>query len=195
MKKLPISVFLSLLVLCAANAFATCPTASSGTLFWNGLNFVDYSQDPSCYSFYGSGGYTSTTLDCGYGGWQLTNGNYSSMRVSFTVGSTGGTDTVLNSNHWRLATTLTAISPSHTSFDYFALTVYVTHPNNSPAMNTYTMYTWNGSQGDLTGCNLLDEAYFSANTGDTITVEERATILGASGATIKVTPVTISNTD
>jgi len=194
MKKLSISVLFSLLTLVAANAFAQvqCPTPPSGPYFWNGLNFEDYSQDPSCYSFYGSGGYTTTTLDCGYGGWQLTSGNYSAMRASFTIGAT---DPVRNSSHWRVGTTLTAISPGQTSFDYFALTVYVTHPNNTPPMDTYTMYTWNGSQGDLNGCNLVEETYFSANTGDTVTVEERATILGGSGATIKVTPVTVSNTD
>lgn len=190
MKKLPISVFLSLLVLVAANAFATCPTAPSGPYSYLGLNFYDYSQDASCYSFYGSGSTSSTTLDCGYGGWQFNNGNYSAMRASFTIGSS---DPILNANHWVVDANITAISPGQTWFDYFALTVYVTHPNNTPAMDTYTMYTWNGSQGDLTGCNLVSQAYFSANTGDTVTVEVRATIFG-SGATIKATPVTISNT-
>lgn len=192
MKKVCLLVFLSILTLVALNAFADqCPTPPSPPYFWNGLNFVDYSQDPSCYAFYGSGGYTATTLDCGYGGWQLTNGNYSAMRASFTIGPN---DPIRNSSHWRVGTSLTAISPAQTWFDYFALTIYVTHPNNTPPMDTYTMFTWNGSQGDLNGCNLVEETYFSANTGDTVTIEERATILG-SGATIKVTPVTVSNTD
>jgi hypothetical protein len=191
MKKLSLVGMAVLVMLGAANAFATCPTPPSGPGFFLGLEYYDYSQDAACYSFYGSGSASSTTLDCGYSGWQLNSGNYSAMRASFTIGSS---DPVLNSSHWKVDTYITAISPSHTSFDYFALTVYVTHPNNSPAMNTYTMYTWNGSQADLTGCNLLDEAYFSANTGDTVTVEVRATILAGSGATIKATPVTITNT-
>jgi hypothetical protein len=188
MKKLSLSVLLSLLTLLAANAaFATCPTAPTGPGFFLGLEYYDYSQDASCYSFYGSGSASSTTLDCGYSGWQLNNGNYSAMRASFTIGST---DPVLNSNHWRVNTYLTAISPSHTSFDYFAMTVYVRHSNNMT--DTYTMYSWNGSQGDLSGCNQINEAYFPATNGDTVTVELRATIF-ASGATIKATPITISN--
>jgi hypothetical protein len=187
MKKLSLSAFLVLLTFVAANAFA-CPTAPTGPYFWNGLEWYDYTQSASCYSFYGSGNTpTSTTLDCGYSGWQFGSGNYDSMRTSFTIGAT---DPILNANHWRVITNLTFISPDQTSFDYFAFTVYVRHSDNSTT--TYTLYTHNGSQGNLTGCNQLNEAYFSATHGDTVTVELRATILYTT-ATIKATPVTISN--
>lgn len=179
MKKISLLVSLLLLIFGAANVFA-CPDAPTGPYYFLGATIYDYSQAQGCYSFYGSGTASTTTLSCATqrDGWSLGVGNYSAMRTSFTIGSS---DPVVNANNWVLNFYVDLISPAQTSFDYFAVTAYVTHSNNS--LDTYTLFTWNGSQGDMT-CAPISVGPFSANHGDTVTIEFRGTNFG-SGATMK----------
>jgi len=188
MKKLTlVSAFL--LTLGAANALAQCNTSPTGgdPGFWNGITFYDYSVPASCYVPYGSGSENigTTTLPCGYGAWQFGYGNYASERWTFSVTSNAH---IANPDHWNVSTYVQLISPDHSWWDYFELKVTVTHPNNTQSI--YTLFSWNGTQGDLSGCNLRG-GLFTANVGDTVMVEVRSSQYG--NATIDAVVPTIDN--
>jgi hypothetical protein len=185
MKKITL-VSLVLLTLAAANAFA-CSATWTGPFYWNGATFYDYSEPQSCYSPYGSGTPTNTTLSCGRAGWQFGAGNYVAMRTSFLIPSNAP---IVNPNHWNVFLDVNLVSPDQSAWDYFAVTVTVTHPNNTQSL--YTIFTWNGTQGDLNGCVQESGNLFTANVGDTIMVEVRGKNLVGT-ATLLATVPTIGN--
>lgn len=167
MKKLSLVLVLVLLTLGAANAFG-CAATWTGPYFWNGLTIYDYTEAKSCYSFNGSGSVSNATLSCGRDGWQYGTGNYSAMRTSFTIPSNAP---ILDPTKWNINLYVELISPDQSWWDYFELTITVTHPNNTS--NFYRPFSWNGTMGDLNGCVQEYVAAFSANIGDTVTVEVR----------------------
>lgn len=166
MKKLAL-VSLVLLTLGAANAFA-CSATWAGPYFWNGVTFYDYSEPQSCYYAYGNAAPTATTLSCGRAGWQFGVGNYVAERTSFLIPSNAP---IVNANHWSVFLYVNLLSPDQSPWDYFAVTVTVTHPDNSQSL--YTIFSWNGTQGDLYGCTQVSGNFFTANAGDTVMVEVR----------------------
>jgi hypothetical protein len=188
MKKLAL-VSLFLLTLGAANASAQCNTSPTGgsPYFWNGVTFYDYSVPGTCYESYGSGSenITDTTLSCGYGGWQFGYGNYAAKRWTFTLPSNAN---IVNPDHWKVSEDVELVSPDQSWWDHFELSVTITHPDNSQSL--YTIFDWNGTQGNLNGCSLRG-GLFTAHAGDTIMIEVRANQFG--NATIKADTPTIDN--
>ena len=187
MKKISLSVIGVFIVFCAANAFAACPTAPTGPVYYNGATIYDYDQDQACWSTY-TGSTSNTTLSCATqrDGFAMGVGTNNSERVSFTIGSS---DPIANVNNWNLSFYVDLLSPQQTSFDSFNVTVIVTHPNLS---NTYyPLYAWNGSQGDLS-CSPVGVGPFSADHGDTVTIEFKGVNYGT-GATEKASVPLIEN--
>jgi hypothetical protein len=177
MKRLALSLVAVLLF--AANAFADCPTPPSYSLYGS----INWTQLPACYS---TDNITSLTPTCNDPRWQFGNGWSSIATTSFTIGAN---DPVADPARWSGESFIEFNSPSASWYDQIELDAYVHHPNG--ATNSYVLFNWNGTMGNLSGCTQL-YGYFSADHGDTITIQLKGTNL--SGATITATvPRVFSN--
>lgn len=135
------------------STFATCPTVTYH------LYDTDYTQDPSCYSLYGS--LTSTSVACFTGaGWSWDSGYMSHADVSFTQSG------VLWPN-WYAGSYIYFDSPGGTAYDWIEILAVVTH-NGIPTYNQ--VFYWDGTMGSLNGC-AQQWGTFSAAAGDTITIK------------------------
>jgi hypothetical protein len=182
MKRLSLFAFL-VAVLAISNGVAlACPTAPSSLQGTYPNQWYDYTQAAACYTTSGNVG--SGSDDCMSGTvWQFNSGT-STVTTSFTLTSS---DPILDSTKWYITDTLKLTSPGGTSGDRIEVDMDVTHPNLS--VSHYTLYFWSGASGNL-ACG-SHSAYFTANTGDTITIIIAATNSGT--ATIRANVPTLLN--
>jgi hypothetical protein len=184
MKKLSLSIVVILLLLGTGNAFAQCHSVlgpySSGPISW----YV-YSQDQSCYST--TDGISADTVSCYTGsGWKFDGAYLMNAHMSITLGST---DPIIDANNWTASSFIEFNTSNGSAYDWIELAAYVQHPNNTVSM--YSLFFWDGTMGNLNGCA---EKYglFSANTGDTITIQINAS--DPHGATIRASVPRLINT-
>jgi hypothetical protein len=157
MKKLLVVTIMALL---ANNVFAVCPTPPTSNQFG-----AYYTQDQSCYT--GTGTVTNSSISCfTQPSWIFGSGN-ASRRASVTIGPN---DPVYNPNKFALGFWADLVSPSASRYDWLEVDVQVTHPNLT--VNSYLIYYWNGTYGSVSSCTLEPptNVFFTANTGDKITV-------------------------
>ena len=157
MKKLLVVTIMALL---ANNVFA-CPTTPTSNQ-WG----VNYSQDQSCW--YGNSGTAiPTTITCFYQpSWSFTSQG-GSRRADYTIQPN---DPIYNPNKFSVGFWADLSSPSASRYDWLEIDVVVTHPNLT--QNAYLIYYWNGTYGSVSSCTLEppNNVFFTANTGDKITV-------------------------
>jgi hypothetical protein len=158
MKKLLVVTIIALL---ANNVFAVCPTPPTGNQ-WG----VNYSQDQSCW--YGnSGTATPSSITCFYQPSWIFSSQGGSRRVDYTIQPN---DPIYNPHKFSVGFWADLSSPSASHYDWLEIDVVVTHPNLTT--NAYLIYYWNGTYGSVSSCTLEPptNVFFSANTGDKITV-------------------------
>lgn len=167
------------LVFCFAqfSAYAIC-TSPSGPYNVGYGWYYNYTQARSCYS--GSGNVTNTTINCpGDDAWSFGSGN-SYRQMSFTL--TSGLP-IENPAKWDIGSWVNFSSPGGTSSDNFEIDIDVQHPDYS--VSRYTLTYWSGAYGSINACSHgAFDRFFSANTGDIVTITVRASNSG--NATIEV---------
>lgn len=152
--------------LAAGGALAqSCPDiygpVQVGSFLW-----YQYAIDDSCYS--SSGNVTGMAVSCsGLDGWQFGTGWVNAVEFSFPVGSE-----VLNPDAWSAGSFIEFSDPNDSIYNDILFTVTVTHPNTT--QDVYTILDWNGTDGELSGCNDVT-GEFSADTGDEVTVRIEST--------------------
>lgn len=170
MRKLFVTAIIALL---AHNTFATCTPPTSNQFG------ISYTQDQSCYT--GMGLVSSSSIYCfTEPSWDFGWGN-PYRTVSFTIGPN---DPVWNPNKFTVGAWIDFYSPSGSMSDSIQIEVDVTHPNNTTT--NYTPVYWNGTYGSLSSCSGQQWGYFTANTGDTVTVTVLATNSGNASITVSV---------
>ncbi|HEX2062746.1 MAG TPA: hypothetical protein VHK90_18545 [Thermoanaerobaculia bacterium] len=180
MRKLTLSLFVLVLLFAGSQeVLAQCPTVT-GPHFGGGQIWYDYAIAPSCYNTWN----TTYPVTNGCGNNAIALGDSGSATFSFTVGNQ-----VLNSTKWRLSTRVNFNDPNNSTANWVAVGVNVTHTNN--VVDQYWFVSWDGPDGDLTGC-LIQSGFFTANTGDQIQVViQAAAAVGT--PTISVEPPVLVN--
>jgi hypothetical protein len=162
MRRLGFPAVLIMLCLWAGSAFATCPTAPIGPTTIGPNTWTNYTQDQACYS---TSNASSSSISCfTEPSWSFGTGT-GSASVSFTIGQN---DWVGNTSHWTAGSWVDFSSSGGTSSDRFEIDVDVTHPNTT--VSHYTVIFHSGLNGSISSCSGQLWNYFTANTGDTVTV-------------------------
>jgi hypothetical protein len=152
---------LSLLVLLsAANAFATCPPTPSGPYLLGFDYYYDYTPDRACWSASGNVGYATA---CGYDGfeWGTTGYTVSTITYEFEIGAY---DPVGNS--WTADADVYFDDPNNNSNNIIAMTAIVNHNGSN---SIYPLFAHDGTDGDLSCARPWGG--FDATNGDIVTIE------------------------
>lgn len=191
MRQLTIALALFALALVPMSASAqSCSQEVDGPYSFGGpipAAYYVYTM-PQCGWSTSSSAVSTTTLGCSAAeGWSIGNTGWinspATITTSFTVGSQ-----VVNPNQWQIQAHIQGSTPDASWYDYVEVDVTVTHPDNT--WNSYSqLLYWNGSQGDDNGCQPRYSDYFSANTGDTITVTIQSGNPGGTGSIAISNPV------
>lgn len=177
MKKLSLILTLLLVVLgMAGSASAQCQPTWYGPYNFFPAPYYVVALDPNCFSL--TTNVSSSTVSCSYtSGWQFGGGWSESASTYFTISST---DPSIDPSSWEVSAFVEASSPGGSWYDQIAINVTVHHQNGTNSY--YTPFSWNGTQGSLNGCQ-QQYGLFTADHGDTVTVEVRTTNL--TGATLR----------
>lgn len=178
MKK--VSLFaLTLSLLLASHGFATCPTAPT---VYQTPQYVDWTQDSSCYTLTGT--ISGTTVSCYSGaGWSFDGAGLNYAVASFTADG----QYIENNSNWSAASFIELNSPGSSSSDWVELLAVVTHNGSD---TPYVLFYWDGSMGSLSGC-AQQYGTFSAVGGDTVSIKIYAANSGS--ATIRASYPRIAN--
>lgn len=161
------------------SAYASCPDVTGpfllGPYYW-----YQWEWDTSCAGT--SGSVSTDTLSC-----------FSDPAYKFTGTGTvtyshtvTANDPVVDTAKWQVAQFVDFDDPSNSQYNTFTATLSVTHNGST---TSHGIVTWNGSLGDIS-CNRYDYWYFTAVTGDTITVTLSATNFNNPNTVIKAgTPI------